>query len=302
MSTSIAPRIYLRNKDILVEIHKSKNTFCYYTQPEYADYDLILPNIVAIPAALLPTTITHVTESGVEKITNLLSTATAARAKRLSIDESDVKLTDIIFRITSWDHIPFAPIKIRKRDMPKKSKFVEIDEDADIIETEYDEPVPDIAPPTANAGMKYVKLNFPPFLHYKFNDAGELVVVGKSHWKGDLVTGEFCREHGKPTNTLALMWMKLCERYATKSNWRGYSYNDEMECQALMQLCNVGLQFDESKSLNPFAYYTAALTNSFTRVLNTERKHRDIRDDLMEIASLNPSFTRQNSNDTGGDD
>ena len=86
--------------------------------------------------------------------------------------------------------------------------------------------------------------------------------------------------------------MKLCERYATRSNWRGYTYNDEMRSTALLQLAQIGLQFDESKSQNPFAYYTAAITNSFTRVLNLEKKNQIIRDDILEEAGLMPSFTR----------
>ncbi len=36
---------YLNNKDILKEIHKSKTTYCYYTHPEYSEYDIILPDI-----------------------------------------------------------------------------------------------------------------------------------------------------------------------------------------------------------------------------------------------------------------
>ena len=35
---------YLNNKDILKEIHKSKSTFCSYTEDSYADYDIILPS------------------------------------------------------------------------------------------------------------------------------------------------------------------------------------------------------------------------------------------------------------------
>ena len=50
-----------------------------------------------------------------------------------------------------------------------------------------------------------------------------------------------------------------------------------------------------SKSDNPFAYYTAAITNSFTRVLNIEKKNQSIRDDILEMNGLNPSWTRQNS-------
>ena len=48
---------------------------------------------------------------------------------------------------------------------------------------------------------------------------------------------------------------------------------------------------------NPFAYYTAAITNSFTRVLNLEKKNQIIRDDILEAAGLMPSFTRQTENE-----
>ena len=98
------------------------------------------------------------------------------------------------------------------------------------------------------------------------------------------------------TPKLARMFMKLVERYASRSNWRGYTYNDEMQGSALLQLSQIGLQFDESKSQNPFAYYTAAITNSFTRVLNIEKKGQRIRDDILEQNGLNPSYTRQNEN------
>ena len=36
---------YLNNKDILKEIHKSKTTYCKYTDPAYSDYDMILPSV-----------------------------------------------------------------------------------------------------------------------------------------------------------------------------------------------------------------------------------------------------------------
>ena len=45
MSLLPAPRKpvnYLNNKDILKEIHESKNSYCYFTKPEYHRYDFIV--------------------------------------------------------------------------------------------------------------------------------------------------------------------------------------------------------------------------------------------------------------------
>jgi hypothetical protein len=98
---------------------------------------------------------------------------------------------------------------------------------------------------------------------------------------------------GKITATLANMYIKLVERYSQRGNWRGYTYIDEMRGQALLQLTQIGLQFNEAKSDNPFAYYTAAVNNSFTRVLNIEKKNQGIRDDLLEKSGQAPSWTRQ---------
>ena len=89
------------------------------------------------------------------------------------------------------------------------------------------------------------------------------------------------------------MYLKLVERYSQRANWRGYTYIDEMRGQALLQLAMIGLQFNEAKSDNPFAYYTAAITNSFTRVLNIEKRNQNIRDDILIDSGHLPSYGRQ---------
>jgi hypothetical protein len=269
---------YLNNRDILKEIHLSKNTYCSYRDPKIDhQYDIILPSV--------------------EKINQrTIAEARRNRADRLKretgeeVNEKKIPHTDLVFRITCWDHIPKAPKKPTKAQA-KKQRLEDLldieDTEPDGLEELVDVPVLD---------MNHVRLNFPPFWHYRLDEEKKPFVVGKSHWKGDLDTGEFNRDHGKMTNKLAHMFIKLCERYATRSNWRGYTYNEEMRGQALLQLSQIGLQFDESKSQNPFAYYTAAITNSFTRVLNIEKKMQNIRDDILEMNGLNPSWTRQFSN------
>jgi hypothetical protein len=252
---------YLNNKDLLAEIHKSKSTFSEFVQPEYHQFDMILDSI--------------------EKI-NIRTIAEAKRnkAKRLSqedyvqrklagekvkqadceIDYKKITKEELIFRVMTYDHIPEEP---GRKKNPKT-----------IADTK-------------------VKLNFPPFQHFKFNEEDELVCVGKSHWVGGMENGHFEPKKGQATDKLARMWMKLCERYATRGNVRGYTYNDEMRGQAILQLAQIGLQFDESKSNNPFAYYTAAVTNSFVRIINIEKRNQNIRDDILEMNDLTPSYTRQ---------
>ena len=61
----------------------------------------------------------------------------------------------------------------------------------------------------------------------------------------------------------------------------------------VLQLSYIGLQFNEQKSDNPFAYYTAAVNNSFTRVLNLEKRNQMIRDDILIEQGHLPSYGRQ---------
>lgn len=275
---------YLNNKDILKEIHKSKNTYCKFLDMKDADYDMILPDIGKINKK----NILQARKDRALRLAKLAYDAATADGTKHKLDKFEVKLkdvadTDVVFRVMTWDHIPVDDVKSRKAAV----KAMEEEEGA-IPRSEYDDDELDLI-----GNTKYVKCNFPPFQHYKVDAEGVAVCVGKSHWKGDLETGSFNREHGQMTNKLAHMFMKLCERYATRSNWRGYTYNDEMRSQALLQLSQIGLQFDESKSQNPFAYYTAAITNSFTRVLNIEKRNQNLRDDILEMNGLNPSYTRQ---------
>jgi hypothetical protein len=254
---------YLNNKDLLKQIHISKSQFCSFVEPEYNQYDIILPDIEKV-------NIRTVAEAKRNKAKRL-GDAEYARRKQAGekvkqaeceVDYKTITKEELIFRIMTFDHIPEEP---GRKKTPKT-----------IADTK-------------------VKLNFPPFNHYKFNDEGELVLVGKSHWEGGMENGNFSLKHARATNELARMWMKLVDRYATRGNVRGYTYNDEMKGQAILQLSQIGLQFDESKSNNPFAYYTAAVTNSFVRVINLEKRNQNIRDDILEMNDLNPSYTRQHA-------
>lgn len=260
MTTQPTKVNYLNNKDMLAEIHKSKSSYCSFTDKKYHQYDIILPNLDKINIR----TIAEAKRNQAKRIGDAEYARRKAAGEKVKqadceVDYKKVAKTDLVFRIMTFDHIPLNGV--RKKN-PKS---------------------------TAD---KHDKVNFPPFQHWKFNDEDELICVGKSHWKGDLEKGHFDKDAGQITDTLARMMIKLCERYATRGNVRGYTYNDEMKGQAILQLTQIGLQFDESKSDNPFAYFTAAVTNSFVRVINLEKRNQNIRDDILEMNGMNPSYTR----------
>jgi len=204
---------YLNNKDMLLEIQKSKATYSSFVEPAYANYDIILPTVDKINIRTIAEAKRNKAKKiGSEEYERRKLAGEKVKQADCEYDYKQIEKTDLIFRIMTFDHIPEEPGR-------KKN-------------------------PKTVADTK-IKLNFPPYQHFKFNDDDEIICVGKSHWVGGMENGYFSKEHGRATNKLAMMWMKLCDRYATRGNVRGYTYNDEMKGQAILQLAQIGLQFDE---------------------------------------------------------
>ena len=253
---------------MLAEIHRSKNSYCSFVKPEYHQYDIILPSVDKINIRTIAEAKRNKAKRlGDEEYARRKAAGEKVKQADCEVDYKKIPKTELIFRVMTFEHIPGNAT--RKKN-PK------------------------------SVADKHDKVNFPPFQHFKFNEEDELVCVGKSHWKGGMKTGHFDKDGGQISPNLARMMLKLCERYATRGNVRGYTYNDEMKGQAILQLTQIGLQFDESKSDNPFAYYTAAVTNSFVRIINIEKRNQNIRDDILEMNGMNPSWTRQNSGGNNG--
>jgi len=288
---------YLNNKDILKEIHKSKMSFCYLEDEKYSQQDIILDSYADIFKVW---TIKHraqhdengdlIADAWVENTSNLIiakenqakrfkdagyaeamvkfnagDVETKPRQKDSYVDPATIKDSDVVFRVMTFDHIPEE--EGRKKN-PK------------------------------NVSETKAKVNFPPFKHYAIDaDSGEICEVARSHWKGDINTGHFSVVHSKITFKLGSMFLKLVDKYSHRANWRGYTYVDEMRGQALVQLSYIGLQFNEDKSDNLFAYYTAVITNSFRKVLLIEKKNQGIRDDILIDQGHLPSYTRQLQHD-----
>jgi len=303
MISTTPKKNYLNNKDILKEIHLSKNTFCSFVKPEYHHYDLIIDYLDnndlqrSLEYASKSEVIQRAREARAARLTQQ-EILDGTREKTDKIDPDTINVEDTVFRVMTWDHIPLSPKVARKSTKTKSAKEI-FEFDIELEEPLFEDLENDLQLEKEMGldNMVHVRLNFPPFQHFKIDSDGSFYCVGKSHWIGNMETGEFSKDHGQLTNKLAHMYLKLCEKYSLRYNWRGYTYVDEMRGAAILQLTYVGLRFNEAKSQNPFAYYTAAITNSFCRVLNTEKRVQNIRDDILEMNDLNPSYSRQHSHD-----
>lgn len=101
------------------------------------------------------------------------------------------------------------------------------------------------------------------------------------------------KELNKVTDKLIKMIEMIAERYSRKFNFVNYSFREDMVGAAVLNLCNNALKFNPEKSNNPFSFYTTAIHNSFLQYIAEEKKHRQIRDQLLLDAGSNPSFNYQ---------
>ncbi len=256
---------YITNKELLAEVHRCKTTYCSYTHDDYINFDAIVNDIADITPVLIEltrqkrATIMMAQERTRQKLAGVKNYAIIVP----TVDPNSIPIAELVFRVMTYEHIPLDPDRKRKN---------------------------------RNTLVSYARTNFPPFKHFIISD-GVVQEVGRSHWLGSFSNGHFDVMTGAMSNRLATMFMMLVERYSRRGNWRGYSYIDEMRSHALLQLSQIGLQFDESKSDNPFAFYTTAVRNCFTRILNLEARNQLIRDDLLIQHGASPSYSRQISDE-----
>ena len=189
---------YLTNKDLLEEIHASKNSYCEYLDPKYSNYDIVVNDLSKITQELLDETRKRkVIQETIRRKREMIAKGIKNPVIEFTLD--DVPEDSIVIRLMTFDHIPINEEKLCK------------------AKTESE---------------RHIKCNFPPFQHYIICDS-EFKCVGKSHWQYGLENGQFNVTHGKMTNKLAMMFMKLVERYGHRGNWRGYCITEND--QALTQ-------------------------------------------------------------------
>lgn len=95
-------------------------------------------------------------------------------------------------------------------------------------------------------------------------------------------------------NYIGECFVKIANHLAYKSNFRNYTFREEMILDAIENCITYIDNFDPEKSSNPFAYFTQISYYAFLRRISKEKKHLETKYryiqnlDISDIISENP--------------
>lgn len=88
---------------------------------------------------------------------------------------------------------------------------------------------------------------------------------------------------------------QIATRLATKPNFAGYTYKDEMISDGVENCLTYLHNFDPDKSSNPFAYFTQIIYYAFLRRISKEKKQSYIKHKSLEHALVNNNLVDMSS-------
>lgn len=300
-------RYFLKNSALYEEMQKSKLTYCCYDKENYdghfniivEDYSMITPNVLK--------SYFNKKNSGDNVIIRVITDEHVKEFEK----NGELNLQD--FKMMPFKHFLFNKedvIKCLEENTSNEEKIKEISQKIESLKEIIKE---------NDKSIRFNKLNKIKQEPYKLKNkelkeeistlkdeikelskhfSESLMTYGKevlrSHWSGDSIeTGHFDVSQGSLSEGLVIMIMMLVSKYARSGNWASYTFRDDMESAALLQLCDTALKFEETKGNNVFAYLTQIASNKFTAILNAEKTQRKIKSKLMQKAGYDATYNEQ---------
>jgi len=300
-------RYYLKNADMYREMQKSKLSYCCYDKENYdghfdlivEDYSMITPNMLksyfnkknsgdsVIIRIMTDEHIKDFEENGeinlrifkmtpfkhfIFKKDDVMKCLEEFSSNEELIKNIELEITSLKNIIKENDRYIRSNKLFKEKQVPYKEKNKKLAEEV----KELKEKIKELSKQFSENIMKYGK------------------EILRSHWSGDSIeTGHFDVSQGQLSEGLVIMIMMLVSKYARSSNWASYTFRDDMESAALLQLYDTALKFEEVKGNNVFAYLTQTASNKFTAILNSEKTQRRIKSKLMQEAGYNPTYNEQ---------
>jgi histone H3/H4 len=118
---------YLNNKDILKEIAKSKLTYCSFVSDEVKSYDMIVLGVDKITKKAVQ----EARKARAERLAKEAQEAELLLGNKRKLDEfltptKDIPVTDVVFRVMTWEHIPIDDVKQKKADAKAQEEYDEL--------------------------------------------------------------------------------------------------------------------------------------------------------------------------------
>ena len=112
--------------------------------------------------------------------------------------------------------------------------------------------------------------------------------IRKTKWK-----------HGVPVpKYVAEAIMQMSTKIATKINFSGYTYKDEMILDGIENCLIYIDNYNPEKSDNPFAYFSLIIWRSFIRRIKKEKKQADLKNNIVLNANILDSLVSRQIGDT----
>ena len=299
-------RYFLKNSNLLEEMHKSKLTYCCYEKPEYGNYDIICKDYQLIT----PNILKEFFDKHLDRDDIIVRVITAEHVmdhcKNGKVNLQELRMKPFKhFLITRDDYEKvyktsaqnFEQISVLNSDIAnliekkkEDNRFIRLNKLEKEKQTPYkeDKKLVEEAIKAKTAEIKQLSNDFSKQI---MKNAKEVL---RSHWKGKTIkTGHFDVSQGHLSDGLVHMIMMLVDQFAKSGNWSGYTYLEDMKGFALVHLCDVALKFEESESSNVFSYLTQVASNKFTATLNSEKYQRRIKSKMMQSVGYKPTFGEQ---------
>ena len=91
---------------------------------------------------------------------------------------------------------------------------------------------------------------------------------------------------------IARYFLMISTRLANRWNFSGYTYKEDMISEGVLCCLKYMDNFNPSISTNAFGYFTQLIFRTFQQILNTERKHRNIKIDYQDKITNEELFVR----------
>lgn len=99
------------------------------------------------------------------------------------------------------------------------------------------------------------------------------------------------------SNYIGQAIMLIASRLATKPNFSGYSFKDEMISDGIENCIMYLHNFNPAKSTNPFAYITLIIWRAYIRRIEKEAKHSYIRHKMMFASPATTGLNEMDASD-----